>query len=74
MADELTCQEAHDIFSVVKYWPCGEPATKSVRSDRDDRSYNMCDQHSFHAVKNRGMKYEGPATPDNPDIPIPTPR
>jgi hypothetical protein len=69
VTEPLTCQEAHDFLSSQRYWPCGQPATASVYSERDGRAYNMCEAHAYHSVKNRGRAQQGPATPENKDIP-----
>lgn len=64
----LTCQEAHVHLSKTTYVPCGNLAVYSVKSERDGRSYNMCEMCEDHATKNRGQVREGPATPDNPPV------
>lgn len=66
---ELKCQEASPTSSST-YIPCGRPATKSIASPQDKRSYNMCAFCANHSVTNRGMTEDGPATADNPDIQV----
>lgn len=66
MSEPLPCQEAHDTLSVARYFPCGQPATKAVYSQRDNRDYNMCEQHAYHAIKNRGMIDKGEPSASNP--------
>ncbi len=63
----LTCQEASPA-SGATYVACGRPASASIRSDKDGRSYNMCDMCADHSVRNRGLVQDGLPTPNNPDI------
>lgn len=47
------CEEASQ-FSGAFYMPCGLPATKSMFSERDGRTYRMCDSCADHNSR-RGM-------------------
>lgn len=65
----LTCQEAA-LDSGDTYRPCGQPAERSIFRARDGRAYNMCSPCADHNVRNRGGQDQGPASSENPDIPI----
>ena len=50
---ERLCEEASPL-SFSKYIPCGEPAKHIVYSNRDNRSYYMCESCSDNNLSNRG--------------------
>jgi hypothetical protein len=69
MTEQFTCQEA-SAASTTTYIPCGRPATASIASAQDNRSYNMCGFCAAHSIANRGMTEDGPPTAANPDIEV----
>ncbi len=53
--DDATCQEAATGARGL-YIPCGAPANKMIRHDKDNRSYFMCETCAEHNIRNRGGK------------------
>jgi len=50
---DTPCQEA-SIHSHETFIPCGRPGYSAVFHSKDRRVYVMCDQCTYHNVKNRG--------------------
>lgn len=57
-AKTLFCEEASP-FSIKKYIPCGEKATKFVLSERGEKVYPMCAGCADHNIRHRDAKDVG---------------